>query len=144
MHGIVEGLHHVEWYEDDEEVVVTVFLGINHDFRGGAVPGLGSSAGRVFGRLSPSAEIRERRDRESARTVNGLRDEVDGLRSFARMSLPMESDIGRAVAPPPHGVGSNRIWSPSVARRGADNDDLIGFGTNGPHARMPPHPFEVW
>jgi hypothetical protein len=41
MHGIVEGLHHVELYEDDEEVVVTVFLGINHDFRGGAVPGLG-------------------------------------------------------------------------------------------------------
>lgn len=41
MHGIVEGLHHVELYEDDEEVVVTVFFGINHDFRGVAVADLG-------------------------------------------------------------------------------------------------------
>ena len=41
MHGIVDGLHHFELYEDDEEVVVTVFLGINHDFHGGAVADLG-------------------------------------------------------------------------------------------------------
>jgi hypothetical protein len=41
MHGIVDGLHHVEWYEDDEEVVVTVFLGINHDLRGGAIADMG-------------------------------------------------------------------------------------------------------
>jgi hypothetical protein len=41
MHGIVDGLHHVELYEDDEEVVVTVFLGINHDFHGGAVADMG-------------------------------------------------------------------------------------------------------
>jgi hypothetical protein len=41
MHGIVDGLHHVELYEDDEEVVVTLFLGINHDFHGGAVADMG-------------------------------------------------------------------------------------------------------
>jgi hypothetical protein len=35
VHGIIDGLHHVEVYEDDEEVRVTVFLGMNHDFRGG-------------------------------------------------------------------------------------------------------------
>jgi hypothetical protein len=35
VHGIIDGLHHVEVYEDDEEVRVTVFLGLNHDFRGG-------------------------------------------------------------------------------------------------------------
>jgi hypothetical protein len=36
VHGIIDGLHHVEVYEDDEEVRVTVFLGMNHDFRDGA------------------------------------------------------------------------------------------------------------
>ena len=35
MHGIPNGLHHVEVYEDDEEVRVTVYLGLNHDWRGG-------------------------------------------------------------------------------------------------------------
>jgi hypothetical protein len=35
IHGVVDGLHHVEVYEDDEEVRVTVFLGLNHVFRGG-------------------------------------------------------------------------------------------------------------
>jgi hypothetical protein len=34
VHGIIDGLHHVEVYEDDEEVRVTVFLGLNHAFRG--------------------------------------------------------------------------------------------------------------
>jgi hypothetical protein len=41
MHGIVDGLHHVELYEDDEEVLVTVFLGVNYDFRGGTVADVG-------------------------------------------------------------------------------------------------------
>jgi hypothetical protein len=36
VHGVIDGLHHVEVYEDDEEVRVTVLLGVNHDFRGGA------------------------------------------------------------------------------------------------------------
>jgi hypothetical protein len=36
VHGVIDGLHHVEVYEDDEEVRVTVFLGMNHDFRDGA------------------------------------------------------------------------------------------------------------
>jgi hypothetical protein len=41
MHGIVEGLHRVELYENDEEIVVTVFLGISHDFHGGFVAAVG-------------------------------------------------------------------------------------------------------
>jgi hypothetical protein len=44
VHGVIDGLHHVEIYEDDEEVRVTVFLGLNHDFRGGAYALLGIGA----------------------------------------------------------------------------------------------------
>jgi hypothetical protein len=44
IHGVVDGLHHVEVYEDDEEVRVTVFLGLNHDFRGGAYALVGNGA----------------------------------------------------------------------------------------------------
>jgi hypothetical protein len=43
-HGIIDGLHHVEVYEDDEEVRVTVFLGLSHDFRGGGYVGMGIAA----------------------------------------------------------------------------------------------------
>jgi hypothetical protein len=35
VHGIPDGLHHVESHEDDEEVRVTVFLGLNDDRAGG-------------------------------------------------------------------------------------------------------------
>jgi hypothetical protein len=41
IHGAVDGLHHVELYEDDEEVLVNVFFGIDHDFHGGAVAAMG-------------------------------------------------------------------------------------------------------
>jgi hypothetical protein len=41
IHGVVDGLHHVELYEDDEELLVTVFLGTNPDFHGGAVVAVG-------------------------------------------------------------------------------------------------------
>ena len=44
IHGVVDGLHHVEVYEDDEEVRVTVFLGLNDDFRGGAYVLVGDGA----------------------------------------------------------------------------------------------------
>lgn len=44
IHGVVDGLHHVELYEDDEEVRVTVFLGLNHDFTGGSYILIGMSA----------------------------------------------------------------------------------------------------
>jgi hypothetical protein len=47
---------------------------------------------------------------------------------------------GRWLRPIASGVWD---WSPSVGRRGADNDDLLGFGTNCPHAGMPLNPFEV-
>ncbi len=36
VHGVVDGLHHVEVDEDDEEVRVTVFLGMNHGVQEGA------------------------------------------------------------------------------------------------------------
>jgi hypothetical protein len=44
LHGVIDGLHHVELYEDDEEVRVTVFLGLNHDFRGGTYVLVGITA----------------------------------------------------------------------------------------------------
>ena len=45
VHGVVDGLHHVEVYEDDEEVRVTVFLGLNHDVGdGGAYVLIGMGA----------------------------------------------------------------------------------------------------
>jgi hypothetical protein len=40
----VDGLHHVELYEDDEEVRVTVFLGLNHDVTDGSYVLIGMSA----------------------------------------------------------------------------------------------------
>jgi len=44
VYGVIDGLHHVEIYEDDEEVRVTVLLGVNHDFRGGAHVAVGMTA----------------------------------------------------------------------------------------------------
>jgi len=35
VHGIANGLHHVDIDEDDEEVRVSVFLGLNHEWGGG-------------------------------------------------------------------------------------------------------------
>jgi hypothetical protein len=43
-HGIVDGLHHLELHEDDEEVRVTVFLGLNHDVTDGSYVLIGMSA----------------------------------------------------------------------------------------------------
>jgi len=44
IHGVIDGLHHVEVYEDDEEVRITVFLGLNHDVQGGAYAPVGIGA----------------------------------------------------------------------------------------------------
>ena len=44
MHGIPDGLHHVDLYEDDEEIRVTVYLGLNHDWTGGAHAAVGIGA----------------------------------------------------------------------------------------------------
>jgi hypothetical protein len=44
IHGIPDGLHHIELYEDDEEVRVTVYLGLNHDWTGGGYVLVGITA----------------------------------------------------------------------------------------------------
>jgi hypothetical protein len=44
VHGVVDGLHHVDVDEDDDEVRVTVYLGLNHDLRGGAYVAVGLTA----------------------------------------------------------------------------------------------------
>ena len=44
VHGVVDGLHHVEIYEDEEEVRVTVLLGTNADFQGGGYVLVGMAA----------------------------------------------------------------------------------------------------
>jgi hypothetical protein len=44
VHGVVDGLHHLEIYEDDEEVRVTVVLGHNNDYRGGGYVLVGMTA----------------------------------------------------------------------------------------------------
>jgi hypothetical protein len=44
IHGIPDGLHHIELYEDDEEVRVTVYLGLNHDWTGGGYVLIGRTA----------------------------------------------------------------------------------------------------
>jgi hypothetical protein len=36
LHGIVDGLHHIEIDEDDRDIRVTVFLGLDPDLRSGA------------------------------------------------------------------------------------------------------------
>jgi hypothetical protein len=41
IHGVVEGLHHVEVYEDDQNIRVTVFVGLDPDVRAGAYVALG-------------------------------------------------------------------------------------------------------
>ena len=41
LHGVVDGLHHVEVDEDDENVRVTVFIGLDPDLRDGAYVALG-------------------------------------------------------------------------------------------------------
>lgn len=46
IHGIPNGLHHVELHEDDEEVRVTVYLGLNHDWAGVGTCSSGSVGGR--------------------------------------------------------------------------------------------------
>ena len=37
LEGIVDRLHHIEIDEDDGDIRVTVFVGLDPDFRGGAV-----------------------------------------------------------------------------------------------------------
>jgi hypothetical protein len=44
VHGVVDGLHHLDVDEDDDEVRVTVILGLNHDLRGGAYVAVGLTA----------------------------------------------------------------------------------------------------
>jgi hypothetical protein len=44
VHGVIDGLHHVEVYEDDEEVRVSVFLGLNHGVGSGAYVAMGIGA----------------------------------------------------------------------------------------------------
>lgn len=41
LHGIVDGLHHIEIDEDDRDIRVTVFLGLDPDLRGGAYAPVG-------------------------------------------------------------------------------------------------------
>lgn len=53
VHGVIDGLHHVEVYEDDEEVRVTVLLGLNHDLRGGAYVAVGIGAWTTAKTLQP-------------------------------------------------------------------------------------------
>lgn len=44
IHGIVDGLHHVEVYEDHQHIRVTVFVGLDPDVRAGAYVALGLTA----------------------------------------------------------------------------------------------------
>jgi hypothetical protein len=37
LEGVVHGLHHIEIDEDDENIQVTVFVGVDPDFHGAAV-----------------------------------------------------------------------------------------------------------
>src|SRR5919201_1270115 len=44
IHGVVDGLHHVDVDENDDEVRVTVVLGLNHDVVGGWYVAVGLTA----------------------------------------------------------------------------------------------------
>jgi hypothetical protein len=93
MHGVVDGLHHVELYEDDEEVLVTVFLGINHDFRGGWVADMGVIAWTSIRTAEPIGLKYVNDGAERLRTVSGLRGRRgDGLREPSEISLPSGTD----------------------------------------------------
>jgi hypothetical protein len=80
VHGVIDGLHHVDIYEDDEEVRVTVFLGLNHDFRVGGYVLMGIGAWTIaktnqpIGRryINDGAESR-RRDSVLPNVVSGGR-----------------------------------------------------------------------
>jgi hypothetical protein len=64
LHGIVDGLHHIEIDEDDQDIRVTVFLGLDPDLRSGAYVLVGltgwtkAKTGRPVGRrrISDGAE----------------------------------------------------------------------------------------
>jgi hypothetical protein len=53
IHGVVDGLHHVEVYEDDQHVRVTVFIGLDPDVRTGAYVALGLTAWTTETTTSP-------------------------------------------------------------------------------------------
>jgi hypothetical protein len=55
IHGIPDGLHHVDLYEDDEEVRVTVYLGLNHDWTGGGYVLIGIRAWATLTTARPVA-----------------------------------------------------------------------------------------
>jgi hypothetical protein len=58
LQGVVDGLHHVQVLEDVDEVRVTVFLGLDPDFRGGAVALVGFTSWTTVRTTSPIASRR--------------------------------------------------------------------------------------
>jgi hypothetical protein len=58
LEGVVDGLHHVEVSEDDDEVRVSVFVGLDPDFRGGAVALVGFTSWTTVRTTGPIASRR--------------------------------------------------------------------------------------
>jgi hypothetical protein len=56
LHGVVDGLHHVEVDEDDENVRVTVFIGLDPDLSDGAYVAVGLTGWTIAQTARPIGE----------------------------------------------------------------------------------------